>query len=90
MGCSNNSSQHNLPEIYEISFTCDRGDPVQVRFFKNKEVAILIRDRKATELQQEPSGSGFNYSNGPTSILGKGNDLMVQFGRMAPMNCIAQ
>jgi membrane-bound inhibitor of C-type lysozyme len=90
IGCSSNSSQHNSSGVNEISFTCDRGNPVQVRFFQNKEVAILVRDGKAIELQQEPSGSGFNYSNGSTSIRGKGNDLMVIIGRMAPINCTAQ
>ena len=90
IGCSNNSVQYNSSKVNEISFTCDRGDPIQVRFLQNKELAILIRNGKTIELRQEPSGSGFSYSNGQTSIRGKGKELMVLIGRMAPINCTEQ
>ena len=39
------------------------------------------------ELQQQRTGSGFLYSNGPTSVRGKGNELILQDGRSAPIRC---
>ena len=45
---------------------------------------------KTIELQQQPSGSGFIYSNGPNTIRGKGNDLTVEIGRMVPIQCKAR
>ena len=89
IGCSSNSSQHISSGFKEVSFTCNNGTPIKAHFFKNQKIAILIRDGEPTELQQEPSGSGFHYSNGTTSIRGKGNDLMIFNGRMAPIKCTA-
>ena len=41
------------------------------------------------ELQQQRSGSGFLYSNGPNTVRGKGNELTLEIGRMAPIACKA-
>lgn len=90
IGCSSNLNQYNSSRGNETSFTCDRGDSIQVRFIQNQEVAILVRNGKTTELQREPSGSGFSYSNGFTTIRGKGNKLKVIIGRMASINCTTQ
>lgn len=51
---------------------------------------MLVRNGETMELQQQPSGSGFVYSNGPTKIRGKGDDLTVEIGRMVPLQCKAK
>ena len=66
------------------------GESLSVRFLPAQGVAVLVRNGKTIELQQQPSGSGFIYSNGPNTIRGKGNDLTVEIGRMVPIQCKAR
>ncbi len=90
LGCSMTTGQGEPSEYNEVPFVCDRGDEVQVRFFSNQGLATLVRNGQAFELKQQPSGSGFHYSNGPMSIRGKADDLTVIIGRMAPIKCKAK
>ncbi len=71
----------------EVAFTCANGDSVAVRFSPGNRKAVLIRGGQGVELSQQPSGSGFVYSNGPNTIRGKGQDLTVEVGRMVPIQC---
>ena len=56
-------------------YACDGGESIDLRFFIQESRAVLVREEKRMELQQQRTGSGFLYSNGPTSIRGKSNDL---------------
>ena len=78
------------PEKLDVAFTCTNGESLNVRFFTEKGVAVLVRNEKPIELKQQPSGSGFIYSNGPNTIRGKGDDLTVEIGRMVPIQCKAR
>jgi membrane-bound inhibitor of C-type lysozyme len=42
------------------------------------------------ELQQQQAASGFNYSSGPITVRGKGDDLIIENGAMAPLKCHAR
>jgi membrane-bound inhibitor of C-type lysozyme len=77
------------PEVHEVAFRCTDGQSLSVRFFPAQERAVLLRNGDAIELPQQRSGSGFIYSNGPTTIRGKGKDLTVEIGRMVPLQCKA-
>jgi membrane-bound inhibitor of C-type lysozyme len=70
----------------EVAFTCANGESISVRFSPANSKAVLIRGGQGIELPQQPSGSGFVYSNGPNTIRGKGLDLTVEVGRMVPIN----
>ena len=70
-----------------VSFRCDDERNIEVRFFPMQGVAVLVRNGDNIELQQGPGASGFRYSNGPNTIIGKGNELTLEIGRMAPINC---
>ena len=61
-----------------------------MRFFPQQGVAVLLRGGQTTELQQQPSGSGFVYSNGPITVRGKGDDLSLEIGHMVPIACRAR
>lgn len=74
----------------EVAFTCANGESISVRFSPTNSKAVLIRNGHSVELPQQPSGSGFVYSNGPNTIRGKGLDLTVEVGRMVPIQCRAQ
>ncbi|QHJ13896.1 hypothetical protein FX988_04177 [Paraglaciecola mesophila] len=73
----------------QVIFECERNEPVTVRFYKDSERAVMTRNNQDIELVQQPTASGFSYSNGPNSIRGKGDDLTVNIGRMAAINCRA-
>lgn len=80
-------SNDNSPNDREVAFACSNGQSLSVRFFHAQGLAVLVRNGETMELQQQPSGSGFIYSNGSTTIRGKGNDLTVEIGRMVPLQC---
>jgi membrane-bound inhibitor of C-type lysozyme len=76
-------------KVLEVAFTCSQGESLSVRFFPDQGVAVLVRNGDTIELQQQPSASGFIYSNGPNTIRGKGDDLTVELGRRVPIQCRA-
>ncbi|ALO47530.1 ABC-type transport auxiliary lipoprotein family protein [Pseudohongiella spirulinae] len=73
-----------------VSFSCDDNRDIELRFFPMQGVAVLVRNGNTIELQQEPSASGFRYSNGPNTVVGKGDELTLEIGRMAPIHCHAE
>lgn len=72
-----------------VTFSCTNGETVSVRFQPDDDMAVLTRHHTDIELQQQPSASGFIYSNGPNTIRGKGDELIVEIGRMVPIQCKA-
>lgn len=71
------------------SFKCDNDETIEARFFPDQGIAVLVRGGQNVELQGEPVASGFLYSNGQTSIRGKGQELEMTVGMMAPTKCTA-
>lgn len=72
------------------SFACDNDETIEVRFFPDQGIAVLVRGGQNVELNQEPMGSGFKYSNGQTTIQGKGDELTLNVGMMATAKCMAK
>lgn len=73
-----------------VEFACMNGESISILFSPSKGTAVMTRNGQGIELQQQPSGSGFAYSNGPNTIRGKGNELTVNIGRMVPIQCKAR
>jgi membrane-bound inhibitor of C-type lysozyme len=88
--CANEPKRLPENETRRVLFNCANGEQLEMRFFPAQGVAVLVRNGKTIELQQQPSGSGFIYSNGPNTVRGKGKDLSVEIGRMVPITCEAQ
>ena len=97
-GCAAPSSQPNAntneykgepTNEIRTHFSCNDGDEVEMRFFNLQGVGVLVRQGETIELQQEPAASGFKYSNGPTTVRGKGDALTLEIGRMVPIECQA-
>lgn len=88
-GCSSLSGQGDPASERRVVFACDDGETVEVRYFPLQGVAVLVRHGKTIELQQQPSGSGFIYSNGPSTVRGKGDEISVEIGRRVPIMCKA-
>jgi membrane-bound inhibitor of C-type lysozyme len=73
--------------IQAATFTCDNGETVEMRFLPERGVGELVRGGRTLELQQRPAASGFIYSNGANTVRGKGEELRLEIGRMAPIHC---
>ena len=86
--CSlSHSDSKETEKFTQVIFECDHQEAITVRYYPDSERAVLIRHSEEIELQQERTASGFLYSNGPNSIAGKGDNLVVHVGRMAAINC---
>lgn len=72
---------------YTVEFDCERLGKVNVTFDDKQESAIVLLRGDNLVLLQQPAASGFYYSNGKTSIRGKGQVLTIEIGRMAPIQC---
>lgn len=83
------TSPNESPPAIDVDFACSNGETISVRYQRDPDVAVLMRNGTAIELPQQRSGSGFIYSNGPNTIRGKGDDLTVEIGRMVPLYCTA-
>jgi len=69
------------------TFTCDDGNRIQVRFSQSRHQATLVRNGESMVLPQQASGSGFIYGDGRTTLRGKGDELILEVGKMAPIRC---
>ncbi|WP_029148808.1 MliC family protein [Methylophilus sp. 5] len=87
MGCA---TKPPLATPDAVVFDCQNGEVMRVRFVAAPASAVLMRGQNKISLPQQPSGSGFIYSNGPNTIRGKGDALMVEIGRMAAIQCQAR
>ncbi|WP_219339188.1 MliC family protein [Tepidicella baoligensis] len=68
-------------------YACSDGADIEMRFFPLQGVGVLIRHGRNHELQQQPAASGFLYTNGSIRVQGKGDELMLEIGRMVPITC---
>lgn len=90
LGCTSAQIETEAAGERRVSFVCGNGDNVEMRFFPLRREAVLVRHGEAIKLQQQPSGSGFIYSNGPNTVRGKGEEIMIEIGRMVPIKCQAR
>nr|WP_320135231.1 MliC family protein [uncultured Amphritea sp.] len=89
VGCTNTPPLPDSRHYHEVSYQCERG-VAAVRFYPQQSRAVLIRDNHAIELRQEPTASGFLYSNVKVSIRGKEDRMSLEIGRMMPIACHAK
>lgn len=89
-GCSTPAYQGEPTNERRVQYACANGENLEMRFFPLQGVGVLVRNNQPMELQQQRSASGFIYSNGPTTVFGKGNELTVEIGRMVPIKCQAR
>lgn len=90
VACTPIVSRDDAPGDREVPYRCDNGETVAVRYFPAQGVAVLVRNGETIELQQAPAGSGVIYTNGPTTVRGKGDDVTLEIGRMVPIQCTSR
>lgn len=71
----------------KVLYGCATGETIEMRFFPEQGVAVLVRHGVTHELHPQPVASGFHYTNGPYGVRGKGDELQLEVSRMAPITC---
>ena len=89
-GCSPPVHQGEPTGERHVQYICDHGEHVEMRFFPLQGVGVLVRNDKPMELQQQPAASGFRYTNGPNTVRGKGDELIIEISRRVPIRCRAR
>jgi len=70
-----------------MRFACGNGEKVEMQFYPEQERSVLRRSGWTVELPRRSTETGYAYSNGPTTVQGKGNELTIQIGHLAPIWC---
>jgi len=70
-----------------MQYACGNGEKVEMQFYPDQDRSVMRRSGWTVELPKQPADSGYAYSNGPTTVLGKGNELTIQIGHLAPIWC---
>lgn len=90
-GCA---SQPSVPTAFaepvdnsSMRFACGNGEKVEMQFFPDQGRGVLLRSGWTVDLPRQSTDSGYAFSNGPTTVLGKGNELTIQIGHLAPIWC---
>lgn len=73
-----------------VMYVCDNSESVEWRYFPEQGVAVLVYRGQPHELHPQPVASGFYFTNGRYGARGKGDELQLEIGRMAPIACRAQ
>jgi hypothetical protein len=68
-------------------WACDNGETIELRFFPDQGIAVLVRGGQNTELQWESVASGIKFSNGQTTIAGTVDEIKLNVGMMAGTVC---
>ena len=66
---------------------CGNGEKVEMQFYPDQGRSVMRRSGWTVELPRQVAETGYAYSNGPTTVLGKGNELTIQIGHLAPIWC---
>ena len=70
-----------------MQFACGNGEKVEMQFYPEQNRGVLRRSGWTVDLPRRAAETGYAYSNGPTTVLGKGNELTIQIGHLAPIWC---
>jgi membrane-bound inhibitor of C-type lysozyme len=70
-----------------MQFACGNGEKVEMQFYPDQGRGVLRRSGWTVDLPKRAAETGYAYSNGPTTVLGKGNELTIHIGHLAPIWC---
>ena len=78
-------------EVSIVLYHCEQDlGQIEMRYFPLHGVAVLVLDGVTHELQQERAASGFWYSNGLYTVRGKGEEIQLEIGRRAAIQCVTE
>ena len=70
-----------------MQYACGNGEKAEMQFYPDQGRSVMRRSGWTVELPRQVAETGYAYSNGPTTVLGKGNELTIQIGHLAPIWC---
>ncbi|MDD2178752.1 MliC family protein [Acidovorax sp. D2M1] len=70
-----------------MQYACGNGEKVEMQFYPEQGRSVMRRSGWTVELPKQAAETGYAFSNGPTTVLGKGNELTIQIGHLAPIWC---
>ena len=70
-----------------MRFACGNGEKVEMQFYPEQGRGVLLRSGWTVDLPRQTADTGDAVSNGPTTVMGKGNELTIQIGHLAPIWC---
>ena len=70
-----------------MQYACGNGEKVEMQFYPDQGRSVMRRSGWTVELPRQAAETGYAYSNGPTTVLGKGNELTIHIGHLAPIWC---
>ena len=70
-----------------MQYACGNGEKVEMQFYPEQGRSVMRRSGWTVELPKQATETGYAFSNGPTTVLGKGNELTIQIGHLAPIWC---
>lgn len=88
--CAGGRAPAPEPAERRATYDCSNNETLELRFQTADRSALLVRKGGQVRLAAEPAGSGFRYASGPITVHGKGPDLLLEIGRMAPIRCAVQ
>jgi membrane-bound inhibitor of C-type lysozyme len=84
--CANQPPARSITYVF---YDCADAKSFIATFYPDSRADLVIEGKRITLLQQ-PSGSGIRYSDGHTTLFGKGDDAFVEIdGTRAYDNCRA-
>lgn len=71
-----------------LQYACGNGERVEVQFFPQEGHSVLLRSGWRVGLPQLATKDfDYVYSNGLTTVQGKGNELTIYIAHLAPIWC---
>ncbi len=87
-GCATAPAEKvSFNETGSMQFACGNGDKVEMQFFPEQNMGVLVRNGWTVGLPAQATDSGYAYSNGPTTVRGDGNEMTIQIGYLTPIWC---
>ncbi|MEG3768520.1 MliC family protein [Alteromonas sp. 14N.309.X.WAT.G.H12] len=83
-------SKPNEEAVIQVDFACSADVTFHVQFYQQQPLAVLTWNNADIRLTEQPSGSGFIYSNDTITLRGKGNEATLTFADMPPFHCRAK
>lgn len=72
-----------------VTFTCENNTSLKIEFGTTLSKAVVYEGNLSTALPQARSGSGFRYTDGKTTLLGKGDDIILEHANGTSLHCTA-
>ena len=86
-GCSSLPPAEQALGGGSVQFACGNGENVEMQFVPGQQIGVLLRSGWSVDLPKQPAEKGYVFSNGLTKVEGKGSEMTIQVGHLAPVWC---